>query len=464
VSEIRSQQSPDDGPKELGRATSGRRGRRRGVEIKAGTVKQARLEAGLSLGQVAGTEISRTAIYFVETGKAKPSIETLKLIAARTGRPLDYFLSNPSTMEARATVSTAEMERLIATGDSQGALAAGHGLLAGETDPEMAARIKFFMATAHLRLAQPVQARRLASGARAFFELSGDLLMVAECLGSEASAAYLMQDPGALALAEGALITCRSLKPVPVLTESRLLGVLASVHATNENWEAAISTYEQAIAAGDVVQDLRRLSLTYAGLSLAYMETGQLNQAAQYAQRAMAIHETLNDRLSLARSENNLGLLLLLEGRTGEARGHLERSLRILEDTGAEGDKAAVLLSLTDLAFAESDPDQAARLAREALDIATRVAQGATAADAHLWLGRIEEARGDHAAADGEFAQAFEALGADVGSASRLRRAHSRYAEILEARGDLAGSIKHLKQALGTRPFRRSADTAEATA
>ena len=60
-----------DGPKAIGKASSGRRGRRKGVEIKAGTAKQARLEAGLSLGQVAGTEISRTAIYFVETGKAK---------------------------------------------------------------------------------------------------------------------------------------------------------------------------------------------------------------------------------------------------------------------------------------------------------------------------------------------------------------------------------------------------------
>src|SRR3979409_1309251 len=116
-----------DGPREIGKATSGRRGRRKGVEIKAGTARPARLEAGLSLGQVAGTDISRTAIYFVETGKAKPSMETLKLIASRTGRPLDYFLSNPSTMEPRATVGTAEMGRLITPGDHARAIAAAQG-------------------------------------------------------------------------------------------------------------------------------------------------------------------------------------------------------------------------------------------------------------------------------------------------------------------------------------------------
>jgi len=58
------------------------------VEIRPGSVKQARLEAGLSLGQVAQADISRTAIYFVETGKSKPSMETLQLIATRTSKPM----------------------------------------------------------------------------------------------------------------------------------------------------------------------------------------------------------------------------------------------------------------------------------------------------------------------------------------------------------------------------------------
>ena len=78
--------------------------------------------------------------------------------------------------------------------------------------------------------------------------------MTAECLGNEASAAYMMQDPGALALAEGGLATCRSIRPVPVITESRLLGVLGGVHTADHRWEAAIKAFEQSIAAGEVVQ------------------------------------------------------------------------------------------------------------------------------------------------------------------------------------------------------------------
>jgi len=441
----------ESGPRGIGKASSGRRGRRRGVEIKPGTVKQARSDAGLSLAQVAGDEISRTAIYFVETGKAKPSMETLKLIAERTGRPLDYFLSRPSTTEARSSATTAEMERLIATGDPEGALASAEALLTTEHHPEVVARIKFQMATAHLRLARWVPARRLASTARAYFEQSGDMLMTAECLGSEASAAYMMQDPGALALAEGALATCRSIRPVPTTTESRLLGVLGGVHTANHRWEAAIKAFEQSIVVGEVVQDLRRLSILYASLSFAYQELNNVNQATYYAQRAMTLHETLNDRISLARTENNLGLMLLRGGQVAESRSHLERSLRLAEDARVDDESmAAFLLSHCELSLVESSIDEAGHFAKKALELAQKNHAITSIADSHAWLGRVASVRGDDAAADQEFAAAFEVLREPAASPELMSRTYARYADILEARGDIVGAVQQLKRALAS--------------
>ena len=461
MSEVRSH-SAADGPREIGKATSGRRGRRKGVEIKAGTARQARLEAGLSLAQVAGTEISRTAIYFVETGKAKPSMETLKLIASRTGRPLDFFLDRPSTMEPRSSAGAIEIERLTVEGDHAGALAVAEALLAAERDPEIAARIRFLMATAHLRLAEPVSARRLAATARAYFESAGDLLMTAECLGSEASAAYLLQDPGALAMAEGALATCRALKPSVPVTEARLLAILGNVHATNKNWQAAIDAYELAIATGDVIQDLRRLSLTYSGLSLAYQELGRFNEAARYAHRAIGIHETLSDRLSLARSENNLGMLLMRRGDLADAQGHFERALSLFEDAGVEAQRANMLLSMCELCLLRGDLEGAERWGREALAVATRSSEPGNIGGAHVWLGRIAEARADQSTADAEFSAAFE-LFQDPTSSQRAAQAHALYAEILERRGDLGAAVQHLKRALATQQS-GGADSRVATA
>jgi tetratricopeptide (TPR) repeat protein/DNA-binding XRE family transcriptional regulator len=448
MSEVRAHPGAD-GPMEIRKATSGRRGRRKGVEIKPGTAKQARLEAGLSLGQVAGTEISRTAIYFVETGKAKPSMETLKLIASRTGRPLDFFLSRPSTMEVRSSAGTVEIERLIVTGEHTAAIDAAETLLAVERDPEIAARIKFLMATAYLRLAQPVPARRLASSARAYFEAAGDLLMTAECLGSEASAAYLVHDPGALAIAEGALATCRAVKPPVPSTEARLLAILGSVHTTNKSWQAAIDAYELAIAAGDVIQDLRRLSIMYSDLSVANQELGRYNEAARYSHRAIGIHETLSDRLSLARSENNLGMLLMRRGDLVDAESHIKRALSLFDDAGVVPQRANLLMSMSELYFLRGDIEVAQRWAREAFDFATRAAEPVNVGAAHVWLGRIAEAAGDHSTADAEFSAAFE-LFQDPTSGHRLSQALGLYAEILEQRGDLGAAVQHLKRALAT--------------
>jgi tetratricopeptide (TPR) repeat protein/DNA-binding XRE family transcriptional regulator len=430
---------------------SGRRGRRRGVEIKPGTVKQARLEAGLSLGQVARGDISRTAIYFVETGKAKPSLETLKLIAERTGRPLDYFMVSPIREDRPNSVAVTEIERLLAVGDNVGAAALGETVLGQALDPDSVARIKLHMSMAYLRLAQPVTARRFASAARAYFDQTGDVLMTAESLGNEASAAYMTQDPGAVDLAEAALAACRSLSPVPGPTESRLLMVLANVHFTNQDWQAAIDTYELAIAAADVVQDLQRLSLIYSGLSSAYQEIGKFEQAGRFAQRALNIHQTLNDQLSLARSENNLGLLLLHAGDLSTAEPHITRAMRLFEEAGVESQKANFVLSLSELRLAQHNLGEAERLAREALDLAQRLSEFANIAEAYFWLAKVAEARGDEQAVDAEFAAAFEALGREPGR-GQAARFHALYAEILEARGDLVGANRQLKLALSFPP------------
>ena len=50
------------------------------------------MEAGLSLAQVAGDDVSRTFIHFVEQGRSRPSQRVLALIARRTGKPVSFFL------------------------------------------------------------------------------------------------------------------------------------------------------------------------------------------------------------------------------------------------------------------------------------------------------------------------------------------------------------------------------------
>src|SRR5437899_12092570 len=158
--------------------------------------------------------------------------------------------------------------------------------------------------------------------------------MAAEAMGNEAGAATIMQDPGALNLAEEALALCRSLSPVPSTTEARLLFILGVAHGQRHDYSKSIAALEESVAIGTSIQDLRRLSMVYGNLSLSYQELGKFAQAARYAHRAMAIHETLHDRHSLSIAENNLALLLYAQGDLANAFRHAESALGLLEAVG----------------------------------------------------------------------------------------------------------------------------------
>jgi lipopolysaccharide biosynthesis regulator YciM len=116
------------------------------------------------------------------------------------------------------------------------------------------------------------------------------------------------------------------------------------------------------------------------------------------------------------------------------------------------------------MALAESQTDEAARFANQALDLATKLEEAPSVADAHIWLGQIAAFLGQDATVDVEFAAAFDLLEQPGASADRSSRAQAHYAEILEARGDMAGAVQHLKQALATRPPQRSVDSRAASA
>ena len=55
-------------------------------------LKEARLEQGLSQRQLCGEEITRNMLSQIENGSARPSMDTLRYLAARLGKPVSFFL------------------------------------------------------------------------------------------------------------------------------------------------------------------------------------------------------------------------------------------------------------------------------------------------------------------------------------------------------------------------------------
>jgi tetratricopeptide (TPR) repeat protein len=410
-------------------------------------VKHARQEAGLSLAQVGKGHVTAPAIYLIETGRTRPSLPTLEHIAQRTGKPVEFFLADPAGATDETQARLAELEAMVAEGRYAEAVELGGVLLELGTSAYRLGRIRYFLAMAHLQQGQPERGAALLADARAHFEAINDGVMLAECLGAEATVAYMTQRPEALELAERALEVCRSLNPIPIPTEARLLGIVATAHVTNKDWDKAIQFYESAIEASGSLFDLRRLATIYSGLGSAYHALGQVDTAARYAMRSVALLEILRDRVSLARSENTLALILKARGDLSASQQHLDRSLELSPESELGVGRSLVLLSLCELCLDQDDVDQASEYAQDALKLAMSLNEGHNIAEAHAWLGRIAARLGDAETTDREFKLAIHGF-EQLRTKERLFQCHGIYAEILEKRGDVAEAYAQMKLAL----------------
>ncbi len=61
-------------------------------------IRAARLEAGLSQRQLCNGSITRNMLSQIENGAARPSMTTLRLLSARLGKPVSYFLDEQAVV------------------------------------------------------------------------------------------------------------------------------------------------------------------------------------------------------------------------------------------------------------------------------------------------------------------------------------------------------------------------------
>ncbi len=405
------------------------------------------MEAGLSLGQVASGQISRTAIFLAETGKTRPTLPTIQLIAARTGKPLEFFLDGDGQGGAGSRPDLDKLRELAVQerfGELREAAEAAREMA---TDPLDRAWACFYLARSLLQMANPYLAFPELRHAKAAFEAAGDRWMVVECMDLESVGLHLLDDGNALHVAEEALDACRRLVPQNQALEARILGRIGSIHVAHHRWAKAVDYYSLAVDVAGEMKDLSRVGKMYNDLGIAYEHLGDLTRSRNYAQKAITIHELLHDRVAVARAENNLGLVLIKQGQTERAREHLNRSLDICEEAGVEVGKAHVLLSLAELDINDRDPDGARRRVLEALELAEKNGESATLADAHEALGRVADLVDEPRVADREFATAIAIL-KKAELRERLVTCRATYSKVLERRGDTAGALEQLKLAV----------------
>ncbi len=73
-------------------------------------LRQARLEAGLSQRQLCGDAITRNMLSLIENGSARPSMDTLRYLAARLGKPMGYFLEEQAVTSPNQAIMAVARE------------------------------------------------------------------------------------------------------------------------------------------------------------------------------------------------------------------------------------------------------------------------------------------------------------------------------------------------------------------
>lgn len=424
------------------------RGRRQGVEIRAGSVEQARREAHLTLAQVAAGKLTRTAIHLIEKGRTRPSMETLQLIARQTRKPIDFFLTaESSSVLTERHAQLRELERLTAVRQFEAVVQVGISLLEQKWSLEDAAVIHFSVGQAYCRLVQPTAALEHLVVAREQFERSGDEWMTVEAMDWESSALGLVDDPNGLPLANRALERCRLLEPKATQMEARILGHIAGMYVVAHSWAMAIRYYEAAAAAASGVKDLLQLAKMHHGLGTAYQFMQQPSTARQHFDKALTLYSIESDLSAVYRVEIDLGDLLLQQGQLDAAEQHLLKALQgsneLKMDRRGQG---YVLANLGEVHLRRGDIAEAESYLMQALDLAEAIPERIVVANARILLGKLGERQGNSARADDQFETAIRIL-EDLGMPDRLRDAHMEYAELLDGRDDTVSASRHWKLA-----------------
>jgi tetratricopeptide (TPR) repeat protein len=394
--------------------------------------------------------LTRAAIHLIEKGQARPSMPTLELIARRTGRPISFFVQDSSAgSPAEAQRLWAHVEAMLAREEFAELRATLEPVVRDSRDEGTLALAHFNLGISYAKMGDADPTLRHMREARPYFEKSGDRWRLVECLDWEALALSYKLDPGALSLAERALAECRKLNPLPIELEAQILGHIARIHVVTSNWTPAVEAYKAAVDAAGSLRDLGRLARMYDGLGLAYVEIGNPAEALACSQKAVQLHSMLRNERSALAAENNLGWLLLRQGRFSESEGHLESAYRRCKEQGFDYAEPAITLSLAELRVRQQRFEEA----RDWLDTATKLAddqaQPRRRAKAHQLEGEIAAHQCDDAAADSAFEAALS-IYSSLEAGEELIACHAAYAQALEDRGDLARSVYHWKQAVGT--------------
>lgn len=434
----------------LGIAVKRPRGRRPGpVRIDPTALRRAREEAGLTLAQVAGSELTRQAVHLIETGKVRPSRASLELIARRLNRPVTAFLV-AAPADGKATFPDRRIERLddlCHRHEYAHALRLARLLLRSPESEGLTAYAHFYAGLALYRLGRRGEALNHLRKARRRFEISGNPWFAAEAMDWEAVVLYREDDlDTAVALAEEALRLYRSLEPRRPEIEARILEHIGTFLARRHAYDGARASFEAALRVMGTISDLEAMGRNYHGLAHCSYAVGDVRRAIELMEKAVSFYSAEHElrpapaKDLLPPAQNDLGFFLMQQGQLDRAEAYFHMALDNIAAAGEDRFRTYVLLSIGQLRYRQGRLDEAQEVVHEAIHLSVALKQSVTEAEGHQQLAELHEAHGELEAADQRFERALGILQA-AGLDDRLTECRRAYDKVLALRrGAVSGS------------------------
>jgi tetratricopeptide (TPR) repeat protein len=410
------------------------------VNVDPDAVRQARLKAGLSLAQVAGSELSRQAVHLIERGKIRPTMATLRTIADRLGVPVYLLQAIEDHRAMPADDPASELESLCELQQYPKVVERAQQILDGGPTAYVEAVARLYLGRALDHLVRPNEALEQLRRAREIIE-AVDPWLAAEALEWEAGALYLKEDAGAVALGQEALRRYQALARRRPEIEARMLEHLATFLVRQGEFSRAMTCYLEALQVTGEVVNLVRMGRIYHGLSRCYSSQGDLPKAIDLASKAVALYGVENDlrprsaRTDLLRVEHDLGEFHLRLGNLGRAEELFLSTLKRHDEAGLERMKGRGLVTMAELRQMQGRFSEAADLIFQAVDLAQRFDEQMTLGMANRQLGLLHAAQGEHELADESFERALDIL-AEAGLDEARAECLAMYRKVLSERGD----------------------------
>ena len=402
-------------------------------------LRRLRNERGLTQTELAEARVTKEYISQIETGKTRPTQQTVEWLAERLGVDplfLEDGVSERDYYEHAAVV--AQAEDAVFEKRYRDAVDLIGGLAKTPDSADLRLRALFAESWSQMYLGELRTAIDRLERARevAADSMFGDVDR-AEVLYRLGCCRYklthvekaLEHFSAALELADRSGESCDRLR-------AHILEWRSRCYRRHRDWEAAREDIERALELAESLSDDETIAHVHFQASLVAERAGQWHRARALGERAKELYEAVDDPLNVSRLLNNLGGLTFMLGHPEEAVAQLKDAFRIALEVGEPIDGAHAVSSLAQVHLRSGDHELAERQARHALELLDgRVDYLDEIGNAQLVLGRafLEQGRLDEA--EETFAEAEQSL-EQLSSASHRAVAWMAQGDLALARGD----------------------------